>query len=103
MISKNIAEAVLEKALCEGADFSELYIEDTESNSIEMTDGTVKDAVSSRRHGAGIRVFSGIKSAYAYTANTSEKALLETAKAAAAALECAGNTSTALFEVKTYG
>ena len=103
MISKNIAEAVLEKALCEGADFSELYIEDTESNSIEMTDGTVKDAVSSRRHGAGIRVFSGTKSAYAYTANTSEKALLETAKAAAAALECAGNTSTAPFEVKTYG
>jgi len=66
LISKQTAAAVLEKALCDGADFSELYIEDTESNQIEMTDGTVKDAVSSRKHGAGIRVFSGVKSAYAY-------------------------------------
>ncbi|MBE6885116.1 MAG: TldD/PmbA family protein [Ruminococcaceae bacterium] len=103
MISKQTAAAVLEKALCDGADFSELYIEDTESNQIEMTDGTVKDAVSSRKHGAGIRVFSGVKSAYAYTADTSEKALLETARAAAAALECDGRTGTAAWQEKNYG
>ena len=103
MISKTTAAAALEAALCSGGDFSELYIEDTESNNIELSDGTVRDAASARRHGAGIRVFSGTKSAYAYTADTSEKALVETARAAAAALKGSGGAAVAPFEVKSYG
>ena len=102
MIDKKTAELTLEAALTGGGDYSELYIEDAESNTIELTDGTVKDAVSSRRHGAGVRVFSGTKSAYAYSADTSEKALIETARAAAAALEGEGGVVPGPFAPKSY-
>lgn len=87
MISKKIAEAVLEEALRTGGDFSELYMQDTETNSVNMVNGTVEDARYQRKVGAGVRVLKGTRSAYAYTADTSEEALIATARAAASALD----------------
>ena len=69
-----------------GADYAELFVEDTQSTRIEMIDGKVESANYARLCGAGVRVLLGTKSAYAYSADTSEQALLETARAAAAAL-----------------
>ena len=69
-----------------GADYAELFVEDTQSTRIEMIDGKVESANYARLCGAGVRVLLGTKSAYAYSADTSERALLETARAAAAAL-----------------
>ncbi len=87
MINNRIVNAVLDEALRTGGDFSELYLQDTESNSLSMIDGKVENANFSRRVGAGVRVLSGTRSAYAYTADTSEEALLSAAKAAATALK----------------
>lgn len=87
MISEVKAQRVLDAALETGGDFSELFMEDTENNSIQMTDGKVENALYRRSHGAGVRVLKGARSAYAYTADTSEEALIATARAAAAALE----------------
>ena len=87
MISKKIAEAVLEEALRTGGDFSELYMQDTETNSVNMVNGAVEDARYQRKVGAGVRVLKGTRSAYAYTADTSEEALIATARAAASALD----------------
>jgi len=84
MISRAAAQRVLERALSTGGDFAELYMENGESHSISMLDGVVENAAFSRKHGAGIRVLKGTQSAYAYTVDTSEEALLETAKAAGA-------------------
>ena len=86
MITQALARAVLAAALETGGDFSELYLEDTESNDLSMMGGTVENAAYSRRHGAGVRVLKGTRYAYAYSADTSEAALLATARAAAAAI-----------------
>ena len=84
MISRSNAEAVLAEALKTGGDFAELYMEDAESHSIAMLQGVVENAAYSRKKGAGVRVLSGTKSAYAYTVDTSLEALLDTARRASA-------------------
>ncbi len=102
MIEPAVARAVLEQALCSGGDFSEIYVEDRESNSVSMIDGTVDEASYNRSRGAGVRVLQGTKSAYAYTNDIGEEALLATAKAAAAALQGLGEGQSARFEVTDY-
>lgn len=92
LITHDRAYEVLRAAQETGADFAELFMEDTRANNITVTRGEVEDAASSHRHGAGIRVFAGIRTAYAYTADTSRGALLETARAAAAAIRGDGGT-----------
>jgi len=86
LVEKHTALAVLMEARRSGADYAELFVEDTESTRIEMIDGKVESANYARLCGAGVRVLLGTKSAYAYSADTSMQALLETARAAAAAL-----------------
>lgn len=103
MIDKRVAQSVLDAALETGGDFSELYIEDSRSHSILMTDLRVEDATYATAHGAGVRVFSGLKSAYAYTNATDQKTLLATARAAAAALNADGRVQSAPFVLKEYG
>ena len=86
MIQEALAQRVLDAALETGGDFSELFVEDTESHALSMLDGKVETASYRRRQGAGVRVLLGEQSAYAYTADLSEGALLETARAAGAIL-----------------
>lgn len=102
LIDQRTAERVLLAALSCGADFSELYLEDTESNVIGMSDGRVENAAYTRRRGAGVRVLQGTRSAYAYTADTGEAALLATAKAAAAALQGAPAGTQVAFAATSF-
>lgn len=102
MIEPAVARAALEQALCSGGDFSEIFVEDRESNSVSMIDGTVDEASYNRSRGAGVRVLQGTKSAYAYTNDIGERALLATAKAAAAALRGLGEGQSTRFEVTDY-
>lgn len=60
---------MLQEALSLGADFSELYVEDTEENTVSMTDGRIEDAGYTRKKGAGIRAAKGPLQAYVYTAD----------------------------------
>jgi|GEM_PF-5407269 len=90
MISRTSAERVLNAALATGGDFAELYMEDGESHSISMLDGVVENAAYSRARGAGVRILSGTRSAYAYTVDISESALVETAKRASAIIKGGG-------------
>ncbi len=87
MISEALARQVLEAALTRGADFSELFVEDTESNTMLLSDGVLQDSAYARLRGAGVRVLRGTGSAYAYTSSLAPEDLLRTARAAAAALE----------------
>ena len=102
LIDRRTAERVLLAALSCGADFSELYLEDTESNVVGMSDGKVENAAYTRRHGAGVRVLQGTRSAYAYTADTGEAALLATARAAAAALQGAPAGAQVAFAATSF-
>ena len=99
MIEKRIAQNVLAAALQTGGDYSELYMEDTEQNSVSMVDGKVENAQYTRRSGAGVRVLQGGKSVYAYSADTSEAALMAAARAAAAALSGAKECEPQAFSV----
>ena len=67
MIPKQTVQKVLQAALDAGADFAELYYENTERNSLQYRDGKVETMLSGLDDGAGLRVFSGTNSAYAYT------------------------------------
>ena len=102
LITQEEARVVLQAALTTGADFAELYMEDVRTNNVAVSRGEVEDAASSRRHGAGVRVFAGLKTAYAYTADTSLESLCATARAAAAAVKSDAAASVAPFAVKDW-
>lgn len=86
MLSKDIVTKVLEKCLKTGADFAEIYEEDTLTNSLALVDNKIEDALGGRSYGVGIRIFKGLKSVYAYTNNNSLTSLLNVAQNAALAL-----------------
>ena len=102
MIDKALAESVLAQALSSGGDFAELYIEDGTSNVLTMTDGKVEDAVHRRSCGAGVRVFSGLRSVYAYTTGYAPEDLARTARACAAAISGEGEGKIQVFSEKDY-
>lgn len=81
MIKKSIIEIVLQKALSNGADFSELFFEDCKNSSIQLLDSKVVRTINGNNYGAGVRVFYGHKAIYAFTNDISEKGLLKAAEA----------------------
>ena len=85
MISKRIAENVIEAAMATGGDFAEIFMEDTRKNNVSLTDGKLETAAANRIHGAGIRVFNGLNSVYVYTNDTGEEGLIRSARQAAQA------------------
>ena len=102
MLQESVVRRVLEAALSTGGDFSELFAEDSEHNSMRMLDGVVETATYSRVQGAGVRVFKGTRSVYATTADLSEEALIKAARAAAAALQGSPEGMNRVFQVVRY-
>ncbi len=103
MIKSSIVNAVLDEALRTGGDYSELFLQDTESNTMSMIDGKVENANYQRKVGAGVRVLKGTRSAYAYSADTGEDALIACARAAASALKGAREFETKTVAVNRVG
>lgn len=87
MIKQSIIENVLEAALSNGGDFSEVFIEDKYVNRLELQSGKIEKSISGRDFGVGIRIFSGLQSIYTYTTDFSEEGLLLAAKRAALAIK----------------
>jgi len=86
LITKKTAEQVLSAALKTGGDFAEIFLEDRRSGALSLVDGHIEDAVNSRRHGAGIRIYQGLNSVYVHTNDTSLSGLLSAASKAADAV-----------------
>ena len=86
MISKQICERVLQKAASTGADYAELFAEDTLNHSIDLVSGKVDAIHDAQIAGAAVRVFLGLRSVMATTVDTSEAGLLRCAQRAAEAL-----------------
>lgn len=80
MLDRAILEEVIGVALKTGGDFAEIYIEQSTGNSIHMIDGKIENILSGRDFGAGIRIFSGVNSVYAYTNDVTREGLLKTAR-----------------------
>ena len=86
MISKDVCQRVLQKAVSTGADYAELFAEHTDERAISMLDSKVHAIRSSVIAGAAVRVYKGLRSVMATTIDTSEAGLLRCAETAAEAL-----------------
>ena len=85
MVEQDVLERVLGRALREGGDFAEVFVEDRSSSSARLDDGRIEELTSGRETGAGIRVITGESTGFAHTTDLSEAGLLEAAAVASAA------------------
>jgi TldD protein len=90
MIKEVLINKVIDKALSNGADFAEIFAENTFNSLINFNDNKTKHNIVGNDFGAGVRVFYGHTAIYAYTNDLSEKSLL----AAADAVSKAANSKT---------
>jgi TldD protein len=79
MISKAVALKVLNEALATGGDYAEIYLEQTDSQTVTLENGKVETNGTRRGYGAGIRILNQLKSVYGYTSSLSAKSLIELA------------------------
>lgn len=86
MISRELCERVLQRAMSTGADFAELFAENTLDHSIHMIADKVESVGDSVISGAAVRVYKGLRSVMATTVDKSENGLLRCAEQAAEAL-----------------
>ncbi len=76
MISKSLAQKVLNEALATGGDYAEIYLEETNSESLVLENGKVETSGNRKSYGAGIRILKEFRSVYGYTSDLSPKSLL---------------------------
>ncbi|MBO4452312.1 MAG: TldD/PmbA family protein [Clostridia bacterium] len=86
MIPREICEKVLSKAASTGADYAEIFAENTAEHLVYMVSGKVDNIKDSVVAGAGIRVFKGLRCVTASTVDTTEEGLMRCAERASAAL-----------------
>ena len=86
MISKAICEKVLRAAVATGADYAEIFAENTINHAINMIASKVDSIKDSVVAGAAVRVYKGLRSVMASTVDTSEEGLVRCAQQAADAL-----------------
>ena len=86
MITREVCQRVLLKAASTGADYAELFAENTVNHTINMIASKVDSIKDTMIHGAGIRIYKGLRSVTASTVDTSEEGLLRCAQQAAEAL-----------------
>lgn len=86
LINESVLKKVIDAALSKGADFAEIYVEDTRKKQFAFMDGKPDKAISGHTLGAGVRVFRGTEQIYVYTNDLSEAGLLKVARQAAEAL-----------------
>ena len=86
MITREVCQRVLHKAVSTGADYAEIFAENTVNHTISMIASKVDSIKDTVIAGAAVRVYKGLRSVMASTVDTSEKGLLECAAKAAEAL-----------------
>ncbi len=89
MLDPRVAQEVLARALSEGGEFAEIFLEDRLSHALTMRNASMETINAGRSHGAGVRVFHQLRCIYAYTNDTSREGLLDCAAKAAAAVRSA--------------
>ncbi len=87
LLQDDLLSKIIEQLIGAGADFAEVYVEDTRKRQFTYLNARPDRAVSGHTLGAGIRIFSGTEQIYTYTNDLSEKGLRRAAENAAAALK----------------
>lgn len=80
MISKKIAVEVLNKALATGADFAEIFSEETHSEIIALDNEKCETSNDNIVYGVGIRLLRNLQSVYGYTNDVSRAGLMTLAE-----------------------
>ena len=83
MISKSVAIEVLNEALATGADYAEIFYEDSNSNAIRIENNKVEASTSNSMNGVGIRLLKENQTIYGYTNELTKNGLLKLAKSLA--------------------
>ncbi|MBR6826316.1 MAG: TldD/PmbA family protein [Oscillospiraceae bacterium] len=86
MIPRDLCHRVLQRAIATGADYAELFAENTLNHSIHMIADRVENINDNVVAGAAVRVYKGLRSVMATTIDISEEGLLRCAEKAADAL-----------------
>ncbi len=86
MIPRDVCQRVLAKAVSTGADYAEIFAENSIDHAINMVAGKIDTINDSVIAGAAVRVYKGLRSVMATTVDTSEAGLIRCAQKAADAL-----------------
>ena len=86
MIEKRLLEEILGIAVSTGADFAEVYSEQTRNGTIRHLNGKIEAIGDSMVCGVGIRAFVGTRTVYASTSDVTREGLIKCAKSVAAAV-----------------
>lgn len=92
MISKELLEEVLKVAMSTGADYAEVFVENTNNKTISMIDSKVQLIKDALIAGVSVRIFKGLRSVSSNTADITREGMLRCATKAAGAL-AEGNAS----------
>jgi len=103
MITKEICQRVLQRAMATGGDFAELFAERSGAHAIHMIDRKVDAASDSITAGAAVRVYKDLRSVMATTVDTSEEGLARCAAQAADALGQGTAAVDIILRERTFG
>lgn len=78
---------ILRRALAGGGEFADIYYEEGNSTSVICEDGKIEKVLAATDRGIGIRVISDLRTAYAYTNEITETALLALAETVSRAVK----------------
>ena len=76
MISKKLAIEVLNVYLSTGADYAEIFYEDSHTNNVSLENGKVETSASNSLNGVGLRLLKENQCIYGYTNDLTRKGLL---------------------------
>jgi TldD protein len=96
------APAVLRRALKNGGEYADLYVENAAPLVILCEDNRLEKVITGRERGAGLRLISGLRTAYAYTNELTTASLLELADAVGHAVTGAGSGVRAISLSRTH-
>lgn len=91
--------AILRRALAGGGEFADIYYEEGSSTSIVCEDGKIEKVLAGTDRGVGIRVISDLRTAYAFTNEVTETALLALAETVSRAVT--GNSFGGAIDMRT--
>ena len=81
-IDEQIIDAAIHRALRDGGEYADIYVEKRISRNIRMEESIFKSAEFGVSQGAGVRVIAGDKTGYAYTEELTEENLVRAAEVA---------------------
>jgi len=93
----SLARRVLDEGLRAGADFSELFVEETRFGSVSLRDRKVESASAGTEYGVGVRLLFGTEVRYGYTSRDDEDSLTTLTRELAAGVSAKASATIPTF------